>query len=117
MRRARLMLDTLGFSGFNTVIQAIESGLPVVCREGMFMRGRLGSGILRHMKMDALVATSDDAYVDLAVDLVRNGTRLAQLRDEMTARRPVLFGDRAPVLALERFLETAARPSARPPAS
>jgi predicted O-linked N-acetylglucosamine transferase (SPINDLY family) len=107
MRRAHLMLDTLGFSGFNTVIQAIESGLPVVSREGQFLRGRLGSGILRHMKMDALVATTDDAYVELAVDLVRDGARLAVLREEMIARRPVLFGDRAPVQALERFIESA----------
>ena len=55
------MLDTLGFSGFNTAIQAVECGLPVVSREGEFMRGRLGSGILRRMGMEALVATSDDA--------------------------------------------------------
>jgi len=109
MRRAHLMLDTLGFSGFNTVIQSIESGLPVVSREGQFMRGRLGSGILRYMKMDALVATTDEAYVDLAVDLVRDGGRLVNLRDEMIARRPVLFGDREPVHALERFLESAAK--------
>ena len=68
MQRAHLMLDTLGFSGFNTVIQAIECGLPVVSREGEFMRGRLGSGILRRMGMDSLVATTDEAYVELAVD-------------------------------------------------
>jgi len=109
MRRAHLMLDTLGFSGFNTVIQAIESGLPLVSREGQFMRGRLGSGILRHIKMDALVATTDEAYVDLAVDLVHDGARLVKLREEMIARRPALFGDREPVQALERFLESAAK--------
>ena len=115
MRRAHLMLDTIGFSGFNTVIQAIESGLPVVSREGPFMRGRLGSGILRHMKMDALVATSDDAYVELAVDLTRDGARLAQLREELIARRPVLFGDRAPVAALEQFIASAVNAAAGVP--
>ena len=72
MQRAHLMLDTLGFSGFNTAIQAIECGLPVVSREGEFMRGRLGSGILRRMGMDALVATTDAAYVELAVTLARD---------------------------------------------
>ena len=112
MRRAHLMLDTLGFSGFNTVIQAIESGLPVVSREGEFMRGRLGSGILRRMGMDALVATSDEAYVDLAVSLVRDGSRLAKLREEMIARRGILFGDEEPVVAFERFLESAVKPAA-----
>ena len=38
---------TLGFSGFNTVMQAVECGLPVVTLRGEFLRGRLGSGIKR----------------------------------------------------------------------
>ncbi len=29
LRRADLYLDTLGFSGFNTALQALECGLPV----------------------------------------------------------------------------------------
>ena len=74
MQRAHLMLDTLGFSGFNTAIQAIECGLPVVSREGEFMRGRLGSGILRRMGMDALVA--DD----------RRGVRRARRRRSRATR-------------------------------
>ena len=35
-----------------------------------------------------------------------------KLRDEMIARRCVLFADLEPVRALERFLETVARPEA-----
>jgi predicted O-linked N-acetylglucosamine transferase (SPINDLY family) len=109
MQRAHLMLDTIGFSGFNTVIQAIECGLPVVSREADFMRGRLGSGILRHIGMDALVAESDDAYVELAVALTRDSGRRDALRDEIVRRRSALFGDAAPVRALEGFLESAVR--------
>jgi predicted O-linked N-acetylglucosamine transferase (SPINDLY family) len=112
MQRAHLMLDTLGFSGFNTVIQAVECGLPVVSREGEFMRGRLGSGILRRMGMDALVATSDEAYVELAVTLTRDAALRLKLRDEMIARRGLLFADLEPVRALERFLESVARTGA-----
>jgi predicted O-linked N-acetylglucosamine transferase (SPINDLY family) len=103
------LLDTPGFSGFNTAMQAIECGLPVVGREGEFMRGRLASGILRRMGMDALVATTDEAYVELAVALTRDAGRRQRLRDEMIARRGVLFGDLEPVRALERFLEGVAR--------
>jgi len=43
MRESALMLDTLGFSGFNTAIQSIECELPVLAYEGEFMRGRLAS--------------------------------------------------------------------------
>ncbi|HET7033327.1 MAG TPA: hypothetical protein VFJ48_09395, partial [Casimicrobiaceae bacterium] len=109
MRRAHLMLDTIGFSGFNTAIQAIECGLPIVSREGQFLRGRLGSGILRHVGMDALVADSDEAYVELAVALTRDSKRRDELRDGIIQRRRALFGDTDPVRALETFLESAAR--------
>jgi predicted O-linked N-acetylglucosamine transferase (SPINDLY family) len=114
MQRAHLLLDTLGFSGFNTAIQSIECGLPVVAREGEFMRGRLASGILRHIGMDALVATSDEAFVDSTVALTRDSARRNALRDEMIRQRGALFGDTAPVRALERFFESAARPSSPP---
>ena len=73
------------------------------------MRGRLGSGILRHIGMDALVADSDEAYVDLAVALTRDPSRRNELRDEMIRRRGALFEDLAPVRALEAFLESVAR--------
>lgn len=112
MQRADLMLDTLGVSGFDAVIQAIECGLPVVSREGEFMRGRLGSGILRRMGMDALVATTDTGYVELAATLAQDGARRMKLRDEILVRRGVLFGDVEPVRALERYLESAAGPRA-----
>jgi predicted O-linked N-acetylglucosamine transferase (SPINDLY family) len=108
MRRSHLLLDTLGFSGFNTAIQAIECGLPVVAREGEFLRGRLASGVLRRMGMDSLVAVSDEQYVDLVVSLVRDATRRNEIASQIETRRGVLFGDREPVRALERFLESAA---------
>jgi predicted O-linked N-acetylglucosamine transferase (SPINDLY family) len=108
MQRGHLMLDTLGFSGFNTAIQAIECGLPVVSREGEFMRGRLGSGILRRMGMDSLIAPSDEAYVDLAVTLTQDAGLREARRDELLERRGILFGDLEPVRVLERFLEAAA---------
>ena len=110
MQRAHLLLDTIGFSGFNTAIQAIECGLPVIAREGEFMRGRLASGILRHIGMDALVAGSDEAFVDLTVTLTRDRVRWNALRDEMVRRRSALFGDLAPVRALETFIDSVARP-------
>lgn len=38
MSKAHVFLDTIGFSGFNTAIQAIDCNLPIVTREGKFMR-------------------------------------------------------------------------------
>lgn len=41
MKLANVFLATLGFSGFNTAIQAVECGLPIVTEKGQFMRGQL----------------------------------------------------------------------------
>ncbi len=102
---ADLYLDTVGFSGFNTALQAVRAGLPVVTREGRFMRGRLASGILRHIGLDELVAPSDSAYVDLAVTLARDAPRRQQVRERLRGARERLYEDDAPVRALEAFFE------------
>jgi predicted O-linked N-acetylglucosamine transferase (SPINDLY family) len=104
---ADLYLDTVGFSGFNTALQAVQCGLPVVTREGRFMRGRLASGMLRHIGLDELVAPSDAAYVELAVALANDGDRRRQLRERLRSARQRLFEDDAPVRALEAFIARA----------
>ena len=71
LRRADVFLDTIGFSGFNTAMQAIECGLPVVALDGKFMRGRLASGILKRLRLPELVAHTAGEYVDIAVALSR----------------------------------------------
>ncbi len=97
-------LDTIGFSGFNTAMQVIQCGVPLVTLEGRFMRGRLGSGIMRRMGLDDLVATSGDDYVDLAVRLATDAGFRERTRTRIAAARGVLFDDVAPVRALEDFL-------------
>src|SRR5262249_55525535 len=85
LARAHLFLDTIGFSGFNTAVQAVRCGLPVVTREGSFMRGRLASGVLRHLGFDELVAASDAEYVELAVALAGDPPRRQRLRERLLA--------------------------------
>jgi predicted O-linked N-acetylglucosamine transferase (SPINDLY family) len=109
MAQADVFLDTMGFSGFNTALQAIECGLPVAAWEGRFLRGRLASGILRRMGMDELVADSDAAYVETAVKLAQDAAWWGAARERMIAARPRLYGDAEPVRALEKFLEGAVR--------
>lgn len=109
MQRARLCLDSIGFSGFNTAMQAIECGLPLVTVEGRFMRGRFASAILRRLGLDELVATDDDDYIARAIALANDAPRCKALGERIVATRDMLFDDSAPVRALEAFLETACR--------
>ena len=104
MTQAQLFLDTIGFSGFNTVMQAVECGLPVVTQRGAFLRGRLGSGLLEHLGLDDLVTADDDATVALAVRLARDAPARADVRARMAARREAMYGDKTPIRALEDHL-------------
>jgi protein O-GlcNAc transferase len=107
MAEADVYLDTIGFSGYNTALQAIECGLPVVGFEGGFLRGRLASGILRRLGLNELVATSESEYVDIAVRLARDAAYWGEIQARLEAARPSLYGDTGSVRALEGFFEDA----------
>ena len=108
LKHSDVYLDTIGFSGFNTAVQAIECGLPIVTREGRFLRGRLASGILKRMGLAELVAQSEEGYVELAVRLAREAEYREHIRRRVAESRHVLFEDTAPIRALEAFLIEAA---------
>lgn len=105
MRQADVFLDTIGFSGFNTVMQAVDCALPVVTVQGEFMRGRFASAILKRMGLDELVQQGKDAYVESAVRLASDPAYTGLMKAKMTAQRAVLYRDTAPVRALEKVLQ------------
>jgi protein O-GlcNAc transferase len=109
MQEADVYLDTIGFSGYNTAMQAVENALPIVAYEGRFLRGRLTSGILRRMGLDELVAGAEADYVQTVVRLAQDAAYWGEVRERMSAARAQLYGDAEPVRALERFLEDVVR--------
>jgi predicted O-linked N-acetylglucosamine transferase (SPINDLY family) len=104
LRSADVFLDTIGFSGFNTALQAVECGLPIVTREGRFLRGRLAGGILKRIGLPDLVAADEAQYVALAVGLAQDAGYRTEIRRRMETGRSMLYGDTAPIRALEDFL-------------
>jgi predicted O-linked N-acetylglucosamine transferase (SPINDLY family) len=108
MQRSTAMLDTIGFSGFNTAVQGLECDLPVVAFEGDAMRGRLASGPLRHLGLHELVAGTPAEFADIAMRLVEDAPWRAHVGREIAQRRHALFFDQAPVRALEDALFEAA---------
>ena len=107
MRLADVYLDTIGFSGFNTAAQAIECELPIVTREGKFLRGRLASGLLKRLGLPQLIAKSDDDYVNLVLKLILDPDYAFSVRKTMKEHREVLYNDLESIRALEDFLENA----------
>ena len=101
-----VMLDTLHWSGGNTSLDAIASGLPIVTLPGQFMRGRQSFAMLKVMGCDELIARDRADYVSIALRIGRD----AGIRNEISARivagREKLFSRNEPVRALESSLES-----------
>lgn len=68
------------------------------------MRGRIASGILRRMGLPELVATTDEDFIQLAIQLAEDASKRKELRLELAKRCEILFQDLEPVRALERCL-------------
>ena len=101
---ADLYLDTVGFSGFNTAMQALMCDLPVITIEGQLMRGRLASGILNKLDLRELICKDADNYADLAVNLIQDQNKLKSYKALINANKMNLFNDLSPIRALENFL-------------
>jgi predicted O-linked N-acetylglucosamine transferase (SPINDLY family) len=75
------------------------------------MRGRLASAILARMRLDELVAATDEHYVQLAVRLAQDEPLRRRIRGDLLARQAILFDDLEPIRGLESFLLGRCRPS------
>ena len=104
-----LALDTFGFSGGNTSLDALSVGLPVVTLPGEFMRGRQTFAMLRELHADvceALIATDEADYIQRATGLVQDAPTRSRLRSVIRNNVHKLFDDPAPVAALKRWLQS-----------
>jgi predicted O-linked N-acetylglucosamine transferase (SPINDLY family) len=108
MKSVDVFLDSPGFSGFNTAMQAVECGLPIVAWEGKFLRGRFASAILRELGLDELVADSASAYVDAVLRLAQDLAFRKRVRATIEGRGPSLFANPEGARSMQRFLLEAA---------
>ncbi|WP_181701939.1 O-linked N-acetylglucosamine transferase, SPINDLY family protein [Chthonobacter albigriseus] len=99
-------LDSIGWSGGNTTLEAIACDLPIVTMPTALMRGRHSAAILKRIGMDDWIAETPEGYVELAVRLADPLERMAAT-SYIAAGQERLYRDMAPVKALEVFLEAA----------
>jgi predicted O-linked N-acetylglucosamine transferase (SPINDLY family) len=99
-----VFLDCHSWSGGHTTLEAIACGLPVVTWPSGFMRGRHSLGILQVLGLTTTVATSAQAYVDLAVQLGSDPAQRQALQTQIHERSDRLFGNPRCMAAWNRFL-------------
>jgi len=69
LKLADVYLDSYPFSGTTSLIEPLEVGLPIVARQGNYLRSAMGAALLQDIKMHDLVANSEESYIQLAIAL------------------------------------------------
>jgi protein O-GlcNAc transferase len=104
--RADLILDSPGFSGGATSLDALGMGAAVLCFEGASARARQTSAMLRMIEVPELIASSTADYVERTVALLAEPHRIEELRASIRKRANRLF-EAAPVVeAFADFLRS-----------
>ncbi|TAN57394.1 MAG: tetratricopeptide repeat protein [Rhodospirillales bacterium] len=104
---ADVFLDSIGWSGGNTTLEALSRHLPVVTLPTGLMRGRHAHAILKRLGLDDCIAKDLEGFVATAVKLGTDGAFRSGIRGRIEAGKGALFDDTSPVRALEAFVTKA----------
>ncbi|HWX07977.1 MAG TPA: hypothetical protein VN065_19275, partial [Bradyrhizobium sp.] len=104
-----IVLDSIGWSGCNSILESLVHDLPVVTLAGEMMRGRHTAAILEMMEIRETTAQTIDEYVSIAGALGRDAARRSELSARIAGNKHRVYRDRDCIAALEAFLERAVR--------
>ncbi len=100
---ADVFLDSPGWSGANTTLEAIEAGMPFITLPGAFMRARHSLAIAQWLDLPETIAQNEADYVAKAAALGRDASLRQQWRQKLMAARPKLYTDAGIGAALTDF--------------
>ena len=69
LKLSDIYLDSYPFSGTTSLIEPLEVGLPIVARQGTYLRSAMGAALLQEIGRHDLVANSEESYIQLAIAL------------------------------------------------
>jgi protein O-GlcNAc transferase len=95
--RVDLALDTFPYNGTTTTCEALWMGTPVLTLMGRNHAGRVGASLLARIGLDDLVCENREAYVEQAMTLARERSKLKVLRTGLRERlvsSPLMDGRR-----------------------
>lgn len=101
---ADVFLDSIGWSGGNTTLEAIAYNIPVMTLPGEMMRGRHTMAFLKMMGIEEMIAATKEDYVKIAVRLGQDAQYRQQISQKVSENKHKLYGDLKPIRSLEDFL-------------
>ena len=106
-----VVLDSIGWSGCNSILESLVHNLPIVTLAGEMMRGRHTAAILDMMGVCETTARTIDEYVSIAALLGRDTAKRSELSARIANEKHRVYRDRDCIVAFEAFFERAVRNS------
>jgi protein O-GlcNAc transferase len=104
-----IVLDSIGWSGCNSILEGLVHDIPIVAFAGQMMRGRHAAAILNMMNVRDTTARTVDEYISMASALGRNEQRRKDVSSEIAANKHRVYRDLQCIAGLQSFLEEAVR--------
>lgn len=76
-------LNSFPFGGYNTIVESLYLGLPVITLEGQRFYNRAAAHLLRQIGMPELIASTPQEFVNLTSELILNRTKLKEYRQAL----------------------------------
>jgi protein O-GlcNAc transferase len=106
-RLSDVFLDSIGWSGFNSLLESLVWDIPPVILRGGMMRARQSAAVMTMMGVTETIATDIAAYINIALRLgFDRGWRLAVAARIRESKHKVCK-DAGSIRGLERFLVSA----------
>ncbi len=108
-QHADMYMDSLGYGGMTSALEALAFDLPIVTRRGDYYRNNFCAALLTRISVTDTIAETVEEFVAHAIRLGNDTAWRAQVRDNIAAQKHLAYCDRAAIEGLENFLERAAR--------
>jgi protein O-GlcNAc transferase len=107
--RCDIVLDSIGWSGCNSILESLIHDIPIVTYAGEMMRGRHAAAILNMMDVRGTTARTVEEYVAIASALGCDEKRRKDVSLEIAASKHRVYRDLQCIAGLQSFLEEAVR--------
>jgi len=77
---ADLFLDTFPYNAHSTAVDCLKAGVPMVTLLGKSFAGRVAASLLTAVGLPELIATTEEQYEDMAIDLATNSQKLLRYK-------------------------------------
>ena len=101
-----IALDTFPYTGVTTTFEALWKGVPVITMAGHNFKSRCGESILKNAKLETLICSDSNDYINKTLKLAKDVVYLKKLRTELfgSVLATPLFDNKKYALELQDIL-------------